>query len=376
MSASNLLLVGRWYHLRVMIGGKRITEALGTDLKPEARRRAAVRIRELRDAARRGTLEELREAERAQGPVARIGEVFERFLGAVVLPVGARARMDYCAMLRRVVRVARGDEGLEVDGLGCDVLTEALGREFQRRWLERVRGKGPAAENSARVSANAMLTQARSVFSKRAMRAGIYQGLHLGGGLAGWLAVEKVKCDPVQNYVPPAPEMFGEMERAAEALRAEDVAVYLIWMIGIRAGLRRGEVVAMRWAWVQGDAVVIPARDGNFKVKGKRSRTVPLRPGLAAELREVCAAAGFAVGPDDFVLPGASPSARLNHYRRLGKWMRSLGWARRKTSHELRAQAATRMLEGNDLFAVQQALGHQQLETTRRYVPARQIKPI
>ena len=376
MRATNLLLVGRWYHLRVMIGGKRITEALGTDLKPEARRRAAERLRELRAAARAGTLDELRAASAAPVPVARIGEVFERFRAAVVLPVGARARMDYCAQVRRVVRVALADDGRDVDALPVSVLDGALAREFQRRWMERVRGQGPAAEQGARVSANSMLTQARALFSKRAMRAGVYEGMNLGPGLAGWLAVERLKVARPANYQPPAPEEVEALRAAALALRADDVALFVVLMIGLHAGLRRGEIAAMRWAWVQGDEIVVPATDGAFQAKSKVGRSVPMRPGLLAELREVCAVAGQSVGPDDYVLAGGSAGARLAHFRRLGRWMRGLGWKRRQTSHELRKIAASAFAAGNDVFAAQAVLGHAQLETTRRYVPARKITPI
>ena len=376
MRPSNVLRVGDWYHLRIQIAGKRITESLDTQSLPEAKRRARARVEELLAAERAGRLGELRAAERAEGPVAGLAEVVARYARAVVLPVGDRARRDNPVALRRVLRVATGNEEIELEAISCAVLSGELAREFQRRWLERVRGLGPAPENSARVSANSILTQARSLFSKRAMKAGVYEGLNLGPGLAGFLGVERLAVARVANYQPPAPEQVEALREAAAKLQSGDVALWLVMMIGLHAGLRRGELVALRWGWVQGDSIVVPATDGVFQAKSKIGRVVPLRPGLLAEVRAVCAAAGQQVGLEDYVLPGGSVGARLEHFRLLGRWMRGLGWKRRQTSHELRKLAASAFAAANNVFAAQAVMGHADLETTRRYVAVGEIKPI
>ena len=56
--------------------------------------------------------------------------------------------------------------------------------------------------------------------------------------------------------------------------------------------------------------------------------------------------------------------------------MRSLGWDRKRKAHELRAEFGSAMVEANDAYSAQLALGHQDLKTTARYAARPAIRAV
>jgi integrase/recombinase XerD len=105
-------------------------------------------------------------------------------------------------------------------------------------------------------------------------------------------------------------------------------------------GLRIGEVVRLRVADIDSRRGVLVVRQG----KGRKDRQVPLSPQLLQELR-----------------------AYLQ--RRVTRAVRGLGWNKHVSLHTLRHSYATHLLEaGVDVVTLQHLLGHNDLETTARYL--------
>lgn len=120
-------------------------------------------------------------------------------------------------------------------------------------------------------------------------------------------------------------------------------------------GLRRGEVAAIHSDDVQEDLLGYSLL---VHGKGNRERVVPLTPGIARDLLALPAGYAFPGERDGHLSPEwiGKQAAKLLE----GKW----------TMHTLRHRFAARTYEiDNDLFGVQELLGHASPATTRRYVP-------
>jgi|HubBroStandDraft_2_1064218.scaffolds.fasta_scaffold05518_2 integrase len=143
------------------------------------------------------------------------------------------------------------------------------------------------------------------------------------------------------------------------------------------AGLRRGELVALRWRDVDfaGSALTI-ARAMSAGVesttKSGRVRRVPMADQAAAALDRVSRRDHF-VSPEDFVFCNAfgrplDGSALRRRYRRaqVAAGVRPLRF------HDLRHTFGSRLAaKGVDVVAIQKAMGHSALATTSRYLHAR-----
>ena len=134
------------------------------------------------------------------------------------------------------------------------------------------------------------------------------------------------------------------------------------------AGLRPGELLALRWSDVREQTLLIEratAPDGSIKsTKNARSRTVALLPSLARELREWRLASGRPAD-DALVVPGPGGRAWRNsdwHNWRSRQWApacRRVGLDPIPRPYDLRHSFASLLLaEGRQHLEVAQQLGH------------------
>jgi integrase len=135
------------------------------------------------------------------------------------------------------------------------------------------------------------------------------------------------------------------------ALEAAEPRVWLMILLALLAGLRRGEIAGLHTNCIEGDRLRIEG-------KGGVTRVIPLHPDLAEALEQV---------PDGWVFPPV-------RYRRdghisadyVGKQVTAvLGGF---TAHTLRHAAASRWLAATgNLIVVRDLLGHASVATTQRY---------
>jgi integrase len=130
-------------------------------------------------------------------------------------------------------------------------------------------------------------------------------------------------------------------------------------------GLRIGEVTRLRVADIDSRRGVLVVRQG----KGRKDRQVPLSPQLLAELRDYWRR----YRPKDWLFPSRGSSGGPCHItalgRRVTRAVRALGWHKHVSLHTLRHSYATHLLEaGVDVVTLQHLLGHNDLQTTARYL--------
>ena len=178
-------------------------------------------------------------------------------------------------------------------------------------------------------------------------------------------AAELPAVTPPRAKPKPVPEKVLEC-----ALRTATDRDRLILLLGAYAGLRRGEVAALRW-----DSIT---EAGHIHVDGKGGhwRVVPLHPVLAealAQERRRRDIGGFGTGyryiagvNGPWVFPGQAPGQPMSAgaVGRIAANLLGGEWH----SHTLRHRFATAFHRVNpDMRALQQLLGHAKLETTAGY---------
>ncbi len=169
---------------------------------------------------------------------------------------------------------------------------------------------------------------------------------------------------------------MGDGETAARA--REDVQDAELVRVAAYAGLRRGELVALRWRDVDflGRKIVVrralSAEIELRSTKSRRAREVPL-PDQAAGALERLSRRGEFIGPDDYVFANRlgrrlDPSALRRRFERA----RDAAGLEPLRFHDLRHTYGSLLVAGGiDLPSVKSAMGHSRLSTTERYLHAR-----
>ncbi len=174
----------------------------------------------------------------------------------------------------------------------------------------------------------------------------------------------------------PSRPAVSEEEAAARA--RDDAQDAELVRVAAYAGLRRGELVALRWRDVDftGQKIIVRrALSGETEVrstKSRRAREVPLPDQAAAALRRLRARGEF-TGPDDYVFANRfgrrlDPSALRRRYERA----RDAAALEPLRFHDLRQTYGSLLVAGGiDLPSVKAAMGHARITTTERYLHAR-----
>jgi integrase len=165
-----------------------------------------------------------------------------------------------------------------------------------------------------------------------------------------------------------SPEEVRSLVRAAGS--AQDGAIYLTAAF---TGLRRGELIALRWRDVDfaGSNVRVRASYAGGALTAPKSgkvRSVPLAPEVAQVLAELAQRESL-VGEDDLVFPGVQ-GAYLDGSALRRRFLQALDRAelRRLRFHDLRHTFGTRAIAKADIRRVQEWMGHADVQTTMRYL--------
>jgi integrase len=164
-------------------------------------------------------------------------------------------------------------------------------------------------------------------------------------------------------------------EVADDVRRAEDAQLADLLRVAAYTGLRRGELVALRWRdvrWSERVLVVERALSDTVErtTKGRRVRYVPLADQALAAFARLSTRPHF-LGADDYVFCNAAgdrldPSA----LRRRFVAARDAAGLPALRFHDLRHTAGTLLTRVLDPVTVKDVLGHADLKTTERYLHA------
>ena len=156
-----------------------------------------------------------------------------------------------------------------------------------------------------------------------------------------------------------------DYEEEEKLLKHSSAHLKPIVMTALNTGMRKGELITLKWSDIDFDNNLITVR--HEVSKSKKSRKIPIN----SDLRKVLMEQKLKGGGNDYVFltPNNEP------YKRQDSLKKSFLTACRKSGieglrfHDLRHTAATRMIEsGANIVAVSKILGHADLKTTMRYV--------
>jgi integrase len=165
-----------------------------------------------------------------------------------------------------------------------------------------------------------------------------------------------------------SPEEIWALVRAATS--PQDAAIFLTAAF---TGLRRGELLALRWRDVDFPGSVIRVRasyhEGVLSTpKSGKVRSVPMAPDVATVLAKL-GDRGELVGDDDLVFLGdAGGYVDGSALRRRYDAAITRAGLRRLRFHDLRHTFGTRMIAKADIRRVQEWMGHADVQTTMKYL--------
>jgi integrase len=174
------------------------------------------------------------------------------------------------------------------------------------------------------------------------------------------------------------PNAAAVSDEEATARAAEDAQDAELVRVAAYAGLRRGELVALRWRdvdFTRRKLVVRRAVSGDVEApstKSRRAREVPLPDQAAGALGRVSQRGAF-TSPDDYVFTNRL-GRRLDGsaVRRRVERARDAVGLRPLRFHDLRHTYGSLLVAGGiDLASVKAAMGHARISTTERYLHAR-----
>jgi integrase len=165
-----------------------------------------------------------------------------------------------------------------------------------------------------------------------------------------------------------SPEEIMALVQAAAS--QQDAAIYLTAAF---TGLRRGELLALRWRDIDFAGQVIRVRasfaDGHLTTPTSgKVRSVPMAPEVARSLARLAQRDRW-TGDDELVFPGAGGSFLDGRAvsRRYREAVRQAG-LRELRFHDLRHTFGTRMIAKADIRRVQEWMGHADVQTTMKYL--------
>lgn len=329
------------YYVRVVVDGKEKWKALGTKDLHEARRLAV---------AMGAVLVEEAAAPRVLG----FDEAWERYCLARGAAIGASTLVKKAGLWERMVKYMGSVGVSDVGGVSKVVV---LG---YREWLL-------GEEELMMSTVNTMFGRLASVWAVLVEHGLVSVNPFFGAALPARLVKAHV-VEPVYLTV-------GEMEKLEGAVVASgdrDLMVAVgCWMcLGMRHG--EGVMARMRWfRWPEGEGsgfCRLPAKDGDFMLKDREARVVPLNPRflrLAGWVRGVRGEEDFLSRPE---VVSWSSQYRWEAAEALQKVAVGAGIGKRVTPKVLRHTFASQCIMGGvPLFKVMEWMGHADVSTLRVY---------
>ena len=391
---------GKSWSINMMFNKQRLRQALGVSNQDEAERLA----NPIFEAALAGKWEAVTETKAASGSWSTIGQVVVILKeNQALLALEDSTLKGYLSGLYKIVGVGMGimdadetatPENVEkIHALRLSVLNAKTINKWIVAMLKPVKND-MKAKDSVHETINNRLRCARGVFSRKTAKKKIYSDLKIP-------ALKELREAPFmpviskENYTLPPEKIINAIWDNVDSLLEKFARTWFVFQLQAFAGVRRAEVLAMRWGWfveVDGQLYIETPVERDFKTKGKEVRRIAVPEELKAKLQREALKRGWPMGDDDFVVPkgqqgpghiregdkGWFGDGEKGHrgFVHLSVFMRSHGWTRRQKGHEIRKIFATRVNQFNNTIDVMKALGHKDIKTTRRYVMPSTPKPV
>jgi integrase len=371
--------------MRLQMRGNRWSFSLGTGNAEAAARKAANVYTDFLTLGIEGALAKHR-PQKAADSIATVGQWIKA--ARSVATVNPATFALYAAALRKIVgdiiRVKRNRKRFGPKGGGAAAYRSAidaaplalLSPQAVQKWrMEYVkRAKTPAEQRSRMTSCNSTVRQARSLFGKK---------------IAKFVPLpEPPPFQGVEFFPRQSAKYFSRIDakalltKAQSELAEKDSPAFLVVLIALAAGLRKGEIDTLAWHQIDFERGLIRVEHtdtASLKSADLRGE-VPIDASVVELLR------GFrARKTGEFVIEGggnlSGPRAWGRHYRaqsvfdRVTAWLRKHGVTAKKPLHELRKELGALITAEHGIYAASRVLRHADLATTAAHYTDLKTRP-
>jgi integrase len=373
------------YSMRLQIRRRRMAFSLGTGNAEAAARRAANVYTDFLTLGVTGALAKYR-PQKAADVITTVGEWIEAARSVATTNPATFAL--YAAALRKIVgdiiRVKRNSKRFgpkrggarayrsAIDAAPLALLSPPAIQKWRMEYVKRA--KTPAEQRSRMTSCNSTLRQARSLFGKKIIR---FVPLP-----------EPPPFQHVEFFPRQSAKYFSRIDaralltQARNELAENDSPAFLVVLIALAAGLRKGEIDTLCWHQIdfgRGLIRVEPTDTASLKSADSRGE-VPIDASVVELLRGFHARASgvFVIESGDNV---SGPRAWGRHYRaqtvfdRVTAWLRKHGVTARKPLHELRKELGALITSEHGIYAASRVLRHADLATTAAHYTDLKTRP-
>jgi len=373
------------YSMRLQIRGQRMAFSLGTGNAEAAARMAASIYTDFLTLGVQGALAKYR-PKKAADNITTVGEWIQA--AQSVATVNPATFALYAAALRKIVgdilKVKRNRKHFGPKGGGAQAYRRATGsaplallsptaiQKWRMKYVERA--KTPAEKRSRMTSCNSTLRQARSLFGKKITR-----------------FIPSPEPPPFQHvefFPRQNAKYFSRIDakallrQARNELAENDSPAFLVVLIALAAGLRKGEIDTLCWHQIDFERGLIRVEHTDTaSLKSADSRgEVPIDATVVELLRGFHARAtgAFVIEGSDSV---AGPRTWGRNYRvqgvfdRVTTWLRKHGVAAKKPLHELRKELGALITAEHGIYAASRVLRHADLSTTAAHYTDLKTRP-
>lgn len=327
------------------------------------------------EALKAGRVDQLRGLQlRATAPTVTLGQLVQEFRTFALVEHFARSTTpNYISSLKLVLeRAGRTDW----EALPVTALTPRLVYDF--RAAVAATASAENADDGRRrqleASANSTLTQARALFSRRALEYYREVSALTLPDLVPFLRAPGFPEVTKTDYRMPSDAVVAKTFAALPELAKTDRDVFVAIWLALGFGLRKSEIGAVRVGWFRqtptGIELELPATVEPKTIKEKSTTkngtvcpVIPETNGAWSKLEPLIRG----LGPDDYVIrAGAASTRTATVFRRLGAWLTVQGWETEKKCHELRAYAGCQVAMRDGLEAASRWLRHSSIVVTQQ----------
>jgi integrase len=372
------------YSMRLQMRGQRMAFSLGTGNAEAAARKAANVYADFLTLGVEAALAKYR-PQKATESITTIGQWIEA--ARSVTTVNPATFSMYARSLRKIVgdiirakrnRKRFGPKGggarayrQAIDAAPLSLLSPAAIQNWRMEYVKRA--KTPAEQRSRMTSCNSTVRQACSLFGRK---------------IAKFIPLPEPPFQGVEFFPRQSAKYFSRIDakalltKAQSELAEKDSPAFLVILIALAAGLRKGEIDTLAWHQIDFERGLIRVEHTDTaSLKSADSRgEVPIDASVVGILR------GFharKTGP--FVIEGgdgiAGPRAWGRNYRvqnvfdRVTAWLRKHGVTAKKPLHELRKELGALITAEHGIYAASRVLRHADLSTTAAHYTDLKTRP-
>ncbi len=378
------------YSLQIQHKGKRLTFTTGTGNKEAAARIASGIYSDLLMLGIHGTLSK-HKPQLAQGEsIATIGEYLKA--AKTVMDVRPATLAAYGIQLRRIagdilnmrttrkakIKAKRATKEA-IEGSPLSIFTPEAVQSWRLGFVARA-GADARKTRAARISSNSMIRQARSLFAPKVVK--FLKTLRLPEPLpfAG------VEYFPRESMRYTSKIDAGILMRQARAeLATKNPDAFLVMLLALGAGLRRGEIDRLLWSQIDfagGRIFIEESEHGALKSEDSRG-AVDIDTSTVALLRGFkTAASGQFVISAKRAGDGEESRTWGQRYRcgtvfeKVNAWLRAHGVEGAKALHTLRKEAGAIVATRDGIFAASQFLRHADIAVTAAHYADKKTRTV